>query len=141
MNVPQTLAAGALMIGFAVSGFTQQVKPQKFETSVLQDVVFKDIDAKEAVRNLGRQLKLNVIFDESFRVQGKLDLELHGVTMESTLNILLIQTRMRASWIGDNTIIVYADNAQVRERLQEYPRWQPKAAVPQAKSPAKRTAK
>lgn len=127
MKFQQILMLLVLVSGLAVSSLAQKAEPSQVEKLVVQDVTLKDVEAKDAIKNIGRTLKMNVVFDESVRVQGKLDLELQNVTMESVLKIIMIQHKLRASWIEDNTIMVYADNAQLRQRFQEFKTWEPKA--------------
>ena len=117
-----------LLLGLAVAGYAQSATPQAANKPMpIQDVTLKDVDAKDAIKNLARALKLNAVFDESVRVQSKLDLELHEVTQEAALRIIFIQHRLRASWIEDNTLYVYADTPQNRQRFEEYKLWGPRA--------------
>jgi type II secretory pathway component GspD/PulD (secretin) len=118
----------ALLICFCAShGLAQGGSQSPLTKEKLTDITFKDVDAREAIRNLGRQLKLNVVFDESVRIPGKLDLELKDITLEATLKIIFIQNRLRASWVEWNTIYVYTDNPVLRERFSEYPVWELKS--------------
>jgi hypothetical protein len=128
MKFHQILMLLLLVSGLSVSTWAQKAAPPQTEKLVLQDVTFKDVEAKDAIKNIGRTLKVNVVFDESVRVQGKLDLELREVTLEAALKIIMIQNKLRASWIEDNTIMVYADNAQLRQRFQEFKTWEPKSS-------------
>lgn len=128
MKFHQIVMLLLLVSGLTVSTLAQKAAPAQTEKPVLQDVSFKDIEAKDAIKNIGRTLKVNVVFDESVRVQGKLDLELREVTLEAALKIIMIQNKLRASWIEDNTIMVYADNAQLRQRFQEFKTWEPKSS-------------
>jgi hypothetical protein len=114
--------------GLSINTWAQKAAPPQAEKPVLQDFMMKDVEVKDTIKNIGRTLKVNVVFDESVRVQGKLDLELREVTLEAALKIIMIQNKLRASWIEDNTIMVYADNAQLRQRFQEYKTWEPKSS-------------
>jgi hypothetical protein len=128
MKLPKFLLALSLLFGLAVTSYAQSVTPQAANKPMpVQDVTLKDVDAKDAIRSLARAMKLNVVFDESVRIQNKLDLELHEVTQEAALKIIFIQQRLRASWIEDNTIYVYADTPQNRQRFEEYKLWGPRA--------------
>jgi hypothetical protein len=127
MKFHQILMLLLLVSGISVSTWAQKTASPQTEQLAVQDVTLKDVEAKDAIKNIGRNLKINVVFDESVRVQGKLDLELQNVTLESVLKIIMIQHKLRASWIEDNTIMVYADNAQLRQRFQEFKTWEPKS--------------
>ena len=117
MKLSQIILAALLWCCLAVAGLAQTAHPPANQAEGKVDVAFKDADVKEAIKSLGRQLKLNVVFDESVRVNAKLDLELKDVTLEATLKIIFVQHRLRASWIETNTIYVYADVPQLRERF------------------------
>ncbi len=126
MKMKPLLIVLAMLIASACTSHAQTTEPLKAGAAVLQDVSFKDVEAKDAIKTLARSLKMNVVFDESVRIQGKLNLELEQVTQEAVLKILLIQHKLRASWIEERTIMVYADNPQLRERFQEFKVWEPK---------------
>lgn len=128
MKLPKFLPVLSLLLGLAVSGYAQSAAPQAADKPMLaQEVTLKDVDAKDAIKGLARTLKLNVVFDESVRIPAKLDLELRDVTLEATLKIIFIQQKLRACWIEDNTIYVFADNQQTRQRFDEYKLWGPRA--------------
>ena len=128
MKPQKLLLVLSLLLGLTVAGYAQSATLQAVDKPVpTQDVTLKDADAKDAIKNLARALKLNAVFDESVRVQAKLDLDLHDVTSEATLKIIFIQHRLRACWIEDNTIYVYADSPQNRQRFEEYKLWWPRA--------------
>ncbi len=123
MKLSKFFLALSLLLGLAVVGHAQSATPQAADKPIQADVTLKDIELKDAIKNLARGLKLNAVFDESVRSQGKLDLELHDVTVEATLRIVLIQQKLRACWIEDNTIYIFADNQQTRQRFDEYKVW------------------
>ena len=127
MKLSKFFLALSLLLGLAIVGHAQSATPQAADKSMQADVTLKDMDVKDAIKNLARNLKLNAVFDESVRSQSKVDLELRDVTMEATLNIILIQQKLRACWIEDNTIYIFADNQQARQRFDEYPVWGPRA--------------
>lgn len=129
MKFPKTLLLFLLLTGLTVNSLAQKAMPTQTVKPVLQDVTFKDIEAKDAIKNIWRVLKVNVVFDESVRIPGKLDLELHDVTLESALKTIMIQHKLRASWIEDNIIMVYADNPALRQRFQEFKTWEPKSSA------------
>ncbi|MBI1764044.1 MAG: hypothetical protein HYR56_21680 [Acidobacteria bacterium] len=127
MKMKPLLITLALLAGLACSSYAQTTEPSKEAgTGVLQNVTFKDVEVKDAIKQIGRTLKVNVVFDESVRVQLKLNIELQDVTLEAALKIIFIQQKLRASWIEERTIIVYSDYQQARERFQEFKVWEPK---------------
>lgn len=107
---------------FCVPGISlaQSAKPKSNQVTVID---FKDMSLKSVIKNLATQLKINVVFDESFRDEPKYDLELTDVTLEAALKIVLIQKRITARLIEDKTIIIFADNPTIRPRFEEFPAW------------------
>ena len=101
-------------------GFAQASRLQSRQTAVVE---YKDVSLKAVIKNLTTQLKLNVVFDESFRDQPKYDLELNDVTLESALKIVLIHKHLMARVIEDKTIIIFYDDPSHRARFEKYPAW------------------
>ncbi len=116
------IALSALFALLCVSGVgsAQTAKPKNNQAVVIE---YKEVPLKAVIKNLTTQLKLNVVFDETFRDEPKYDLELTDVTLEAALKIVLIQKRMMARVIEDRTIIIFHDNPTNRARFEEYPAW------------------
>ena len=113
-----------LLFGTVTISFAQTSTPEARNTNTV-DVKLDD-DTKTVIKTLGRQLALNVVFDESVKVQSKVRMELHDVTMEALLQIVFVQKYLRACWTEDKTILVYADTPALRERFAQYKLWEPK---------------
>src|SRR5215510_14724189 len=94
------------------------LSPTKKEESI----VFKDIRLKSAIKNLGQTLKLNVVFDNSVK-NPHLDLELNEVTVRATLKFILSQQKLEAIFIVDNTIMIFPDTPDARQRYQGFRRF------------------
>ncbi len=88
----------------------------------LTNVVFKDISAKESLKNLARNLSLNVAFDESL-TDAKIHLQVSDVTLAQAMEIVLVMRGWRAKQKEDGTIMVYFDDAAARKRLANLPDW------------------
>ena len=88
----------------------------------LTNVAFKEISAKESLKNLARNLSLNVSFDESL-ADAKIHLEVSDVTLAQAIEIILVMRGWRAKQKEDGTILVYADDAATRKRYEKYPDW------------------
>lgn len=118
----QRIVLSVLFTLFCVSsaGLAQSAKPKSNQPVVIE---FKEVSLKSVIKNLATQLKLNIVFDETFRDEPKYDLELNDVTLEAALKIVLIQKRMTARIIEDKTIIIFADNPTMRARFEEFPVW------------------
>ncbi|MGE3436789.1 MAG: STN domain-containing protein [Blastocatellales bacterium] len=92
-----------------------------------QIISFKDTSLKAAINSVGKQLNLNVVFDEAIKDSEKLTLELREVSFEQALKIFLVAKRLQARIIEENTIIVFPDNATNRERYGQYELWPAKS--------------
>nr|MDQ3013989.1 STN domain-containing protein [Acidobacteriota bacterium] len=87
-----------------------------------QNVVFKDSSQKAALAVLGKQLGLNVIFDDNVK-EGKINIELTDVTLKAAMKIIFVQQRLQARLIEDKTIIIFPDNETIRRRYEQYKAW------------------
>jgi type II secretory pathway component GspD/PulD (secretin) len=105
---------------FVVSSGWAQTSEQKNNTA---HVGFTDVPLKEVIKNLAKQLKINLVFDESFRDIPKYNLELEGVSLESALKIVFVQNHLTARVIEANTIIVFYNNESNRTLFASYSRW------------------
>jgi general secretion pathway protein D len=86
---------------------------------LLQRVEFSEgASLKLVIKNLARQLSLNVIFDESFKDINKFSLSLDNVTPARTLDMLLAQSKHTFEQLDRRTIMIYADNQLNRTRLE-----------------------
>jgi general secretion pathway protein D len=75
---------------------------------------------KTVVSSLGKQLGLNVVFDDSIKESQLLvdSIELDNVTMAKALDILLRTYKCSFELIDRRTILVYADNGTNRPRFE-----------------------
>ncbi len=74
---------------------------------------------KLVIVNLGRQLGLNVLFDESFKDQNRFTFSLNDVTLAKAFDMLLVQTKHIFEQLDRRTIMIYADNQPNRSRLEK----------------------
>ncbi len=84
----------------------------------LTNVSFKDIDLKECLKNLARSMTLNVVFDDSVKSQ-KIAIELTDVTLARAFDTLLLINKLSFSTIDRKTLMIFADNPQVRGRFEQ----------------------
>jgi general secretion pathway protein D len=86
---------------------------------LLQRVEFNEgASLKLVIKNLARQLGLNVIFEESFKDINKFSLSLDNVTPAKALDMLLAQSKHTFEQLDRRTIMIYADNQPNRARLE-----------------------
>jgi general secretion pathway protein D len=84
----------------------------------ITNVSFKDIDLKDCLKNLARSMSLNVVFDDSVKSQ-KIAIELTDVTLARAFDTLLLINKLSFSTIDRKTLMVFADNPQVRGRFEQ----------------------
>lgn len=82
-----------------------------------QDVIFRD-DLKAVIAQLGRQLGLNVLFDQSVP-DRRISVELRGVTKAQALDAILLSNGLFFQPLTENTILVALDQPANRNRLQQ----------------------
>ncbi len=122
---PQTDANGAVKLiptGYQNTKFPQEtVVPQKLEK--LRDIPFPSgVDLKYLVKELAKDLDLNVLFDtESFRpgagAERKIYIELKNVTAAKALDYIFLQENLFFQKVGPRTILVA--NALQRQKFQQ----------------------
>jgi type II secretory pathway component GspD/PulD (secretin) len=111
-----------VMICVTTISFAQKAAPASDAAKKVESIVFKTTELKNVLRNFGRTLKLNVVFDETVR-NNIIDVELNDVTVAAAMKIILIQQRLAARIIEDNTIIIFVDNPANNQRYVEFKRW------------------
>lgn len=82
-----------------------------------QTISFKDTKFKSVVSNLGRELNLNIVFDETVK-DTQVTIELNDVTLAKALDIILKIYKYSFEQVDNRTILVYADNATNRPRFE-----------------------
>jgi general secretion pathway protein D len=86
---------------------------------LLQRVEFNEgASLKLVIKNLARQLGLNVIFEESFKDINRFSLSLDNVTPAKALDMLLAQSKHTFEQLDRRTIMIYADNQPNRARFE-----------------------
>ncbi|MCA1637184.1 MAG: hypothetical protein LC768_02410, partial [Acidobacteria bacterium] len=106
----KTNADGAVKLvqtGFQKQNLPQDVQvPQRLEK--LRDLPFPTgVDLQTIIRDLARDLDLNVIFDsESFRQDRKVKIELKNVTPAKALDYIFLQEGLFFQRVGPRTILV-----------------------------------
>lgn len=91
---------------------------QSRSKDVASTVTYKDIPLKETIKNIARQLDLNVIFDDSFRDQPKYTLELRNTSLARALDFVFIQNKLVFEQLDRRTLLIYFDNPTNRQRFE-----------------------
>ena len=122
LNIFLATVFGLLLV---ISSGWAQTSEQKKNASHIE---FTDMPLKMVIKNLAKQLKFNVVFDDSFRDIPKYSLELEDVTLESAMNIILVQNKLSARMIEEHTLFISLDQEAIQSRLAAYPKWSDKTA-------------
>src|SRR4030095_10151641 len=123
----KTLApAFFLLLCCSIGAFAQSPSATRESAQTTKTVFFNDAALKATISAIGSQLNLNVVFDDSMRDE-KLTLELKDVTPKQVMKIVLIQKKLQARTIEENTIIVFPDNEANRRRYGQYELWPAKS--------------
>ena len=96
---------------------------QTDNSSQVNIIVFRNTVVKNALTALGKQLGMNVVFDESVKDSQKVTIELHDLTVESAIEIILIQQKLSARLMEDKTITVFQDTSENRQKFAGFKRW------------------
>ena len=91
---------------------------QSRSKDVASTVTYKDIPLKEVIKNIARQLDLNVMFDDSFRDVPKFSLELRNTSLARALDLVMVQNKLIFEQMDRRTILIYFDNPTNRQRFE-----------------------
>ncbi len=86
---------------------------------LLQIVNFHATDLRQVIEFMVEKLELNVLFDESFKNDTNFRFKLNNVTMARALDLVLLQTHHTFEQVERRTILIYADNATNRQRVEQ----------------------
>ncbi|MGH9832844.1 MAG: cohesin domain-containing protein [Blastocatellia bacterium] len=86
---------------------------------VAQTVTFKDTSFMAVVSSIGKQLGLNVVFDDTVKSGEKVTVDLQDVTLAKALDIILMQKKHTFEQVDRRTIFVYPDNGTNRPRFEK----------------------
>ena len=115
-----------LLLCCSIGAFAQSPPETQESAQTLKTVSFKDASLKATISSIGTQLNLNIVFDDSVR-DDRLTLDLKNVTAKQVMKIILIQKKLQARTIEENTVIVFPDNATNSQRYSQYEPWPAKS--------------
>ena len=105
-----------------IAGWGQSAESPQDEEKALQNIAFRDASLKAALATMGKQLKINVVYDDAVK-DIRLSIELKDVTIKAAMKIILIQQHLQARLIEDKTILIFPDNETNRKRYEPYKVW------------------
>ena len=111
-----------VLICLPVAGLAQSAEQNKEEDNTMQNIAFKDASLKAALATLGKQLKLDVVFDDNIK-NTRLSIEFQDVRIRAAMECILFQQHLQARLMEDKTIIIYSDNEASRERYAKFTSW------------------
>jgi type II secretory pathway component GspD/PulD (secretin) len=122
-------AIAFLLFSCSISAFAQSpLETQELTlTTMAQTINLKDTSLKAAISSVGKQLDLNIVYDDAIRDSERLTIELKDVSFQQALKIFLIAKKLQARIIEEKTIIVFYDNEPNRQRYAQYDLWPAKA--------------
>lgn len=91
-------------------------KPRTLEAQKL--VRIQDQQMKTWITQMGGQLGLNVLFDETVR-DTRVSLELRDVSWARALDLMLIQNKLAYELIDRKTVFIYPDNPTNRQKFEK----------------------
>ena len=116
-----------LLLCCSICAFAQSpAEPQESGKKDRQSVTFQNNFTKVAIFVVGKQLGLNVMFDETVK-QDRLSIDLNDVTLKQALKIILEAKNLQARIIKEKKIIVFPDNEANREKYGQYELWPAKS--------------
>ncbi len=110
------------LICLPVAGWAQSTEQKKDEDGGIQNFAFKDASVKSVLTTMGKQLKINVVYDDTVK-EVKMSVELKDMTIKAATRIILVQQHLQARLIEDKTIIVFSDTESNRQRYEQYKVW------------------
>jgi type II secretory pathway component GspD/PulD (secretin) len=110
-----------------MGAFAQSPSETQDSTVMAHSINMNNMSLKTAINSVGKQLNLNIVFDEGIRDSEKLTIELKDVSLQQALKIFLVAKRLQARIIEEKTIIVFYDNETNRQRYAQYELWPAKS--------------
>ena len=116
-----------LLLCCSISPFAQAPsEPQDSGKKDLIKVAFGNTPVKSAISTLGKQMGLNIVFDDAVK-NDRLTIELNDVTIEQAVEIILVAKNLQARIIEEKTIIIAPDNETCRYYYKQYELWPAKS--------------
>lgn len=121
-SLPLMLLALFILLCSPSAGRAQSAEQNKEEEAPTKTINFKDAGLKAVLATMGKQLKINVVYDDAVK-DSRVSIELKDMTIKAAMKIILTQQRLQARLIEDKTIIIFPDNETIRRRYEQYKVW------------------
>ncbi|HMV86223.1 MAG TPA: cohesin domain-containing protein [Blastocatellia bacterium] len=123
LDQQKAIANGLEPINYTNSGNVKptgdiQIASKPRNRDLLQNVEFKEANFKAVVKNLAKQLDLNVLFDDQVK-DDKVSVDMNDVTLAKALDNILFMKKYTFEQMDRRTIIVYQDNPTNKPRFEK----------------------
>ena len=121
LDQQKALANGLEPVSYSNSGNVKatsdlQIASKPRNRELLQNVEFKDASFKSTIKTLGKQLGLNVLFDDQVK-DDKVTVDMNDVTLAKAMDNILFMKKYTFEQMDRRTIIVYQDNTTNKPRF------------------------
>jgi len=128
LELQKAQASGTEQVNYNI--ITGRIKPVNNEIQLInnkprprgevaQTVAFKKTSFMVVVSSIGKQLGLNVVFDDTVKPAEEVTVDLQDVTLAKALDIILMQKKHTFEQVDRRTIFVYPDNQTNRPRFEK----------------------
>ncbi|MDQ3010391.1 MAG: cohesin domain-containing protein [Acidobacteriota bacterium] len=123
LDQQKAIANGVEPVAFNSSGNVRptadiQIASRPRNRDTIQNVAFKDANVKSVINTLGKQLNLNVLFDDAIK-EEKMSVDMSDVTLTKAFDNILFMKKLTFEQMDRRTIIVYQDNATNKPRFEK----------------------
>ena len=88
----------------------------------LQNISFHNVFVKSALSVLGKNLKLEIVYDTSVKNE-MVEIELENVTVSKAMTAIFEKHNLRACLIEEKTILVFPDTEVNRKKYEDRKPW------------------
>ena len=99
-----------------------QAPPQGDDPGRLQNMTFKEANVKTVLGVLGRQLDLEVTFDESFP-DLLVTIEMADVTVKQTMEAIIKMKKLNVKMKDDETLLIFEDTPENNQKYGDLAPW------------------
>ena len=86
---------------------------------IQKKIEVKQLSLKSSIASIGKNLGLNMIFDESVK-DAPFSIDLQDVSFARALDLIFLQNKLTFEVVDRKTIFIYADNATNKQRFERF---------------------
>lgn len=117
------LSALFVLLSLPILGTAQLLEfVKEVDQDSRQTFEFKDASLKSVLKNLGKQLNVEVIYEDSVK-DPKVTFRRTEVTMKTMIKEILGEYRLQARMTDAKKVIIFADTEENRLRYESYTAW------------------